>query len=161
MPMILPAIRRLARLQSRAMSRALAAFSAAGVLVLLATGCGGSGSGAGGSGPIYTAKATVPCLREKGFRHVTTAAAKVGLIASVAEHGGLRATARSGNTVTIAFTASAEEVGGTERAFRRFAKGVYKGHIRDVMRAQGNAVLVWAETPSDAELADALGCLRS
>ncbi len=143
------------------MSRALAALSAVGVLVFVAAGCGGSGSGAGGSSAIYTAKATLPCLREKGFTHVTTAARKVGLIASVAEHGGLRATAKSGNTVTIAFTAGANDVGGTERAFRRFAKGVYKGHIRDVMRAQGNAVLVWTETPSDAELNDALGCLRS
>ncbi len=153
------------------MPRALAALLALTVLAVVAAGCGSSGANTNGGGSsgggntngsaVYTAKGTLACLRTKGFKDVTTAKDKVGLIAAFAGNGGLKATAKSGNIVTIAFAQDASGVGGTEKAFRRFAKGVYKRHLRDVMRSQGNAVLIWTETPKDAELSDALGCLHS
>lgn len=155
------------------MSRALAALLALAVLAVVAAGCGSSGSTGGsnssgggnnnnnGGAAVYTAKGTVACLRTRGFKGVTTARDKVGLIAAFAGNGGLKATAKSGNVLTIAFAQDSTGVHGTEKAFTRFAKGVYKRHIRDVMRSQGNAVLVWTETPKNAELSDALGCLHS
>jgi hypothetical protein len=123
-------------------------------LALLAAGCGS------GSKKQYTAAGTAPCLRDKGFTGVTTAGAKVGLVAAFADNGGLRATAPSGNMVTIAFTADAAAVAATEQAFRAHASGVYKQHIRDVMSAQGNAVLVWTVTPAATELSTAVACLQ-
>ena len=141
------------------MSRALAALLALAALAVVAAGCGGAGSGSANA--TYTAKGTVPCLRTKGFEKVTTKAAKLGLIAAAATNGGIRATAKSGNVVTIAFTGGSDSVAGTERAFKRFAKGVYKDHLRDVLRTQGNAVLVWTVTPKPGELNDALACLHA
>jgi hypothetical protein len=143
------------------MSRAFTAALALVGLAVVAAGCGSAGVAGGSGGAVYGARPTVACLRTKGFNHPTTAKSQIGVIAAFATHGGLRAAAPSGNVVTIAFTEGPDGVAATERAYRRFAQGVYKHHIRDVMRAQGNAVLVWTKTPGDGELNDALGCLRS
>lgn len=125
------------------------------VLAFAATGCGS------GTSKPYTAAGTAPCLRTKGFTKVTTDAAKVGFVAGFADNGGLRATSKSGNVVTIAFAADSNGVAGTEKAFSAHASGIYKRHIRDVMEAQGNAVLVWTVTPSQQQLHDALSCLHA
>jgi hypothetical protein len=162
------------------MPRALAALLALALLAFVAAGCGSSGSSSSSGGSnssggssssggnssnsgaaVFTAKGTVPCLRQKGFTKITTTPAQLGLIAGNADNGGLRATAKSGNSVVIAFTQGADGVPGTERAFKRFAKGVYKRHIKDVMRAQGNAVLVWTTTPTQTELSATLACLHT
>jgi hypothetical protein len=119
-----------------------------------------AGCGATAKKP-YTAAGTAPCLREKGFTQVTTAPGKVGFVAAFADNGGLRATAPSGNTVTIAFTADDSAVSGTEKSFRSNATGVYKRHIRDVMSAQRNAVIVWTTTPAQDELSTVTSCLHS
>jgi hypothetical protein len=124
-------------------------------LVLAAPGCGG------GASKPYTATATAPCLRTKGFTKVTTNPDDVGFVAGFADNGGLRATSRSGNVLTIAFAGDASGVSGTETAFRQHASGVYKRHLQDVMSSQGNAVLVWTVTPSQEQLAAAVGCLHS
>jgi hypothetical protein len=123
--------------------------------VLLAAGCGGS------SRKPYTAAGTAQCLRGKGFTHVTTAADKVGFVAAFAKNGGLRAASPSGNTVTIAFAADEGTVAATEKAFREYATGVYKRHIRDVMSSDGNAVVVWTTTPASGDLSTVQGCLGS
>lgn len=128
----------------------------AGVAVgAVAAGCGA------GQGKPYTARATAPCLKKSGFTGVTMDPGKVGFIAGFADNGGLKATARDGNVVTIAFTADASSVGDTERAFRNHAQGIYKRRIRDVMETQGNAVLVWTKTPGQNQLSTTLACLRS
>jgi hypothetical protein len=124
-------------------------------LVLVAAGCGG------GSKKPYTAAATAACLRTTGFTKVTTNPDKVGFVAGFAENGGLRATSRSGNVLTIAFAGDPSGVPGTEKAFRQHASGVYKRHIQDVMSSQGNAVLVWTVTPAQKQLDAAVGCLKS
>jgi len=123
---------------------------------LVLAGCGG------GSSKPYTAAATAPCMRTKGFTKVTTDPLKVGFVAGFAQNGGLRATAKGGrNVVTIAFAADASGVPGTEEAFKKHASGIYKRHIADVMRSHGNAVLVWTVTPTETQLDDAVSCLRS
>jgi hypothetical protein len=137
------------------MPRRLVALPLVLVLALAAAGCGS------GTPKPYTAAATATCLRTKGFTKVTTNADKVGFVAGFADNGGLRATSKSGNVVTIAFAADADGVAGTEKAFADHASGVYKRHIRDVMESQGNAVLVWTVTPSQRQLQDALSCLSA
>ena len=134
---------------------AVVALACALALVLATAGCGGSAS------KPYTAAATAPCLRAKGFTKVTTNPDKVGFVAGFADNGGLRATSQSGNVLTIAFAGDDSGVPGTEKAFRQHASGVYRRHIQDVMSSQGNAVLVWTVTPGQKQLDAATGCLKS
>jgi hypothetical protein len=137
-----------------AVTRRISIAVAVAALVSVAAGCGS------GTPKPYTAAGTVPCLRQKGFTKITTNPAKIGLIAGFAENGGLQATA-AGNVLTIAFTSDASAVPGTENAFRKAAPPRYKGHMHDIMEAQGNAVLVWTVTPTQQKLDDALSCLHS
>jgi hypothetical protein len=120
----------------------------------LAAGCGVRTS------KPYTAKGTAPCLREKGFSAVSTSAAKIGFIPSVAANGGLVATGKSGNKLTIAFTESADDVADTQESFKRFAPPRYKLHMQDIMETDRNAVLVWTVTPDSLELDTAKRCLQ-
>ena len=128
---------------------------AALLVVLVIAGCGG------GSSKPYTAKATAPCLREKGFTGVTSASAKIGFIAAVAANGGLQARSPAGNTLTIAFGDSSDSAAGIERAYRRAAPASLRPHMSDIMDAKGNAVLVWTVSPGQQELTDAESCLKS
>jgi hypothetical protein len=137
------------------MTRRVSLLLLAAVLGFSAAGCGA------GRGKPYTAAGTVPCLRAHGFTKVTTNPAKIGLIAGFAENGGLQATSSDGNVLTIAFTSDSSAVPGTETAFRKAAPPRYKGHMQDVMKSQGNAVLVWTVTPEQQKLTDALACLHS
>jgi hypothetical protein len=129
-------------------------------LVLAAVALLAAGCGARSSAP-FTAKATSPCLKKQGFTKVTTAAAEVGFIAGFAANGGLTATSPHGNRVTVAFTASPDEVPSTERAFRKAAPPILKAHFADVLRSNRNAVIVWTTAPSDADTSSLNGCLAS
>jgi hypothetical protein len=121
---------------------------------LLAAGCG-----ARTSAP-FTAKSTAPCLKQQGFTRISTATRKVGFIAGFAANGGLTAVSSHGNRVTVAFTASPDEVASTERAFRRSAPPILKAHFSDVLRSNRNAVIVWTTSPSDADSTALNGCLK-
>ena len=132
----------------------------AALLVLGCVACVAAGCGAKHNEP-YTAAGTAPCLRDKGFAHVTTNPGKVGFIAGFAENGGVRAVTKDDNVLTIALTGSDADVAGTMRAFTRQAAPQYKHHMQDIMESQGNAVLVWTVTPSGQQLDDALACLHS
>jgi hypothetical protein len=129
-----------------------------GILLLAALVAGGCG--VRNSNP-FTAKATAPCLKSKGFTAVTTKPAEVGFIAGFAENGGLRAASPTGNGLTIAFTADADSVGSTERAFKLRAPKSLRPHISDIMRTSRNAVLVWTITPNPDELDIAMRCLKN
>ncbi len=124
-------------------------------LAVLAAGCGG------GSKAPYTAKGTVKCLTGKGFTNATTDPLKVGFIAGVAENGGLRAVAPSGNVLTIAFAQDAAGAASTKETFRANASPFYRRHIADIMESQRNAVLVWTTSPSQVLLTTVLHCLAS
>jgi hypothetical protein len=125
------------------------------LLVLLAAGCGVRNS------KPFNAENTAGCMAKHHFTDVTTDKAKIGLIAAFAPRGGLRATAASGNVVTIAFAEDAKSVGSTVEAFRKFASPFYKRHLSDILQTDRNAVLIWTTTPLTQELQDAEFCLRS
>jgi hypothetical protein len=124
------------------------------LVVLLASGCGVRTS------KPYTAKGTAPCLRDKGFAAVSTSPAKIGFIPSVAANGGLVATGKDGNKLTIAFTDSADDVSDTEDSFTRFAPARYRPHMSDILETDRNAVMVWTTTPDSQELDTAKRCLQ-
>ncbi len=124
-------------------------------LAVLASGCGST------SAVQYTATGTAKCLRDKGFKHVTTDRHKVGFIAGVAENGGIKAAAPSGNVLTIAFAQNATDAPSTKQAFRDNASPFYKKHMSDIMESQQNAVLVWTTAPSQDLLNTVLACLGS
>ena len=126
----------------------------AAFVVLLAAGCGVRNS------KPFTAKATAPCLTSHGFTGVTTDPSAVGFIAGFAENGGIRAAARSGNVLTIAFTAGPDSVSSTEDAFTAHAPKAVRPHISDIMSSNRNAVLVWTVTPKPVEADAATRCLK-
>jgi hypothetical protein len=108
----------------------------------------------------YTAKGTAPCLTDKGFTRVMTAAKKLPFVLSIAENGGLEATSPTGNVVQIAFAADENGAPATETQFKRFASARYRPHLADVMRTVKNAVMVWTTTPGADELDTASRCLK-
>jgi hypothetical protein len=122
---------------------------------LLAAGCGVRNSNP------FTAKASAPCLKSHGFKHVTTKPTEVGFIAGFADKGGIRAKSPSGNELTIAFTADAGSVDSTEQAFRTHAPKSLRPHMADIMETNRNAVLVWTIAPEPNELQTAQVCLHS
>jgi hypothetical protein len=124
-------------------------------LAVLAAGCGG------GSKAPYTASGTVKCLTGKGFTDVTTDPLKVGLLAGVAENGGIRAVAPNRNVLTIAFAQDPADAASTKQDFRENASPFYRRHMADIMESQRNAVLVWTTSPSQVLLTTALHCLGS
>lgn len=123
------------------------------VVAVLAAGCGAAAQ------RPYTATGTVKCLTGKGFTKATTDPLRVGLIAGVAENGGIRATAPGGNVLTIAFAQDAADAASTKETFRANATPFYRRHIADIMESQRNAVLVWTTSPSQVLLSTVLGCL--
>jgi len=125
-------------------------------VALLVAGCGR------GSTAPYTAAATAPCLKAKGFTKVTTDPGKVGFIAGFADNGGVFAVAPSSrNTVTIAFAGDAAGARPTEAAFRAHASAFYKKHMSDIMQSKRNAVLVWTTAPTQDQIDTAIACLAS
>jgi hypothetical protein len=125
-------------------------------LAVVAAGCGGRGA------KEFTAEGTSSCLKDSGFTQVTTDPKKVGFIAGFAENGGLQATSKGGNRLTIAFAADdTAGVASTEKAFRRFAPARLRPRMGDIMESEGNAVLVWTVSPTPAQLAAAKSCLHA
>ena len=121
---------------------------------LVAAGCGAR------SAKPFTAKATIACLKGKAFT-VSTNPAEVGFIATFAENGGLRATSKSGNVVTIAFTKDETTVDDTAKAFRSHASAGLRPHFDDVLRTNRNVVMVWTTTPSSEDDQNVQGCLAA
>lgn len=78
-------------------------------------------------------------------------------IASTALGGSFHLTV-NGNGVTISFGSDAANASGLDSGYRA-VRGKNVG-IDDVLRAQGNAVMLWHEHPTDAQLALVQDCLK-
>ena len=124
-------------------------------LALVAAACGST------TAKPFLPDPTAKCLRGQGFT-VSTAEADVPLVAAAAANGGLRATPQAGgNTLIMAFAEDGKDAGNVERSIRRVAPPKLRPHLQDVMSAKRNAVLLWTISPSAAQQAAALDCLRS
>ena len=121
--------------------------------VLAATAaCGGSGH----SGD-YAKEASSACLTGKGIP-VTSVANSTDFVADSATGGAFRARLPH-NRVTVSFGLTVDDADNIDQAYRRFhAANV---GIDDILRQQGNAVMLWHTHPSDADIATVTGCLKS
>jgi hypothetical protein len=122
----------------------------AGALALALAGCGKSGTS------LYTKDATTACLTKAGLtpRPVDGTSDFVANSAT----GGAFHVAVAGNDVTVSFGETVGDADNLDQAYRRFrAKNV---GIEDVLRRQGNAVMLWHEHPQDTQLGTITSCLK-
>lgn len=119
------------------------------LVAALAVSCGGSG------GRLYSLSSTRACLAAK---HVRVGDAPADdIVASTATGGALRASLHA-NFATVVFGATLSDAGNIDEAYRRFAaKNV---GVDSVLYQQGNAVMLWHATPSNAETTTVTGCLK-
>jgi hypothetical protein len=117
------------------------------VLGLLACGCGSS------SGNLYSLDKTKACLSKDGVR----LGGPLDFVATTATGGAVQAHLGT-NYVTLVFGDTVEKADNINQAYHRFhAKNV---GIDDVLRQQGNAVMLWHAHPSDANVARVTACLK-
>lgn len=123
----------------------LAALLAA--VAVLAVACGSS------KPKLYTLQKTKACLVKKNVR----LGGRLDFVALTATGGALRAHLGA-NFVTVSFGATQDDADNIDQAYVNFhAKNV---GITSVLYQQQNAVMLWHEHPSDADVATITGCLR-
>lgn len=121
-----------------------------GAIALVAAGCGKPGT------KLYTEQASASCLQKAGVK--VGGVGSDDFVASSATGGAFHATL-TGNAVTVSFGQTLTDADNIDQAYRRFhAKNV---GIDDVLRTQGNAVMLWHQHPTDANIATVTGCLSS
>jgi hypothetical protein len=120
-----------------------------GVVVLVALAIV---AGCGKSNPTYTLSKTEACLRSKGV----TLGGPLDFVATTATGGAVRAQLRD-NQLTVVFGLTKGDADNIDAAYRRFHSS--NVGIDDVLRQQGNAVMLWHEHPSDPDLSLVTGCL--
>jgi hypothetical protein len=118
---------------------------------LVASACGGGGT------PTYAKAPTVGCLTGKGVR-VSPVSQAADFVAWSAEGGSFRATV-PGNFVTVSFGLTVGKANAIADAYRRFAAA--NVGVSDVLRQQGNAVMLWHVHPSDTDATTITSCLKS
>ena len=125
----------------------LAVFAAAAVVVL--TACGAAGT------PTYTKAGTEACLEKAGL-HPKPVTETADFVANSAT-GGAFSVQLVANRVTVSFGVTEADADNIDQAYRRF-KASNVG-LNDVLRRQGNALMLWHVHPQDADLATITGCL--
>lgn len=124
-------------------------YAVIAVIALAAAACGGTKT------TVYTRDATSACLTKAGLK-VAPVTDTSDFVASSATGGALRVRPKD-NEVTISFGLTADDANNIEQAYERFhARNV---GLADVLRMQGNAVMLWHKHPGDADLATITGCL--
>jgi hypothetical protein len=125
-------------------------FLAAVATAVLVTACGSSGT------LLYNRDATEACLSKAGLtpKPVTEAEDFVANSAT----GGAFSVQLAGNRVTVSFGETVEDADNIDQAYRRF-KANNVG-LDDVLRRQGNALMLWHVHPEDTELGTVTGCLK-
>ena len=119
------------------------------LVALLAASCGAQ------SPKLAKFEPTRACLRAAHVR--TDQNLSADFVARYSTAGAFRAHLGK-NFVTVVFSESVELADGVNDAYHRFhARNV---GIEDVLRQQGNVVMLWHEHPSDADQAKITDCLR-
>jgi len=105
--------------------------------------------------PQYDRVKTKACL---GHQTGVRIGGKLDFVASTATGGAFRAGV-PGNSVTIVFGQTLDDANNIDQAYVRFhAKNV---GIADILRQDGNVVMLWQRHPEDAQLTLVQGCLTS
>jgi len=97
------------------------------------------------------------CLGKQGVR-TKPVSQSTDFVAWSAEGGSFRATL-SDNFVTVSFGPTVEKANAIADAYRRFAAS--NVGVSDVLRQQGNAVMLWHVHPSDTDISVVTGCLKA
>src|SRR5262245_18805108 len=117
------------------------------LIVFAVAGCGGSKS--------YSLEDTKACLEARGV-HI---GGKLDFVASTATGGAFVASVGQ-NSVKVVFGETDDDAEQIELAYDHFALPNVKAGLADVLRRQGNAVMLWQEHPQDSDLALVTGCLK-
>jgi hypothetical protein len=117
------------------------------VAALLAASCGKDGR------KTYSLAKTRVCLGDKRVR----LGGQLDFVATTATGGALKAKLGP-NFVTIVFGETAADADNINQAYHRFSSS--NVGVDDVLRQQGNAVMLWHEHPSDQDLALITSCLK-
>jgi hypothetical protein len=118
------------------------------LIVLAVAGCGGSKSS-------YSLEDTKACLEARGAQ----IGGKLDFVASTAT-GGAFVASFGQNSVKVVFGETNGDAEQIELAYDHFALPNVKPGLPDVLRRQGNAVMLWREHPQDSDLALVTGCLK-
>jgi hypothetical protein len=120
-----------------------------GAVALLA----GCGTKSGSATAVYDRGKTDTCLSSKHVR----IGGPLDFVASTATGGAFKAHVDGGNFVTVVFGQTIQDANNIDQAYVRFHS--HNVGIDDVLRQQGNAVMLWHAHPSDADLTLVQGCL--
>jgi hypothetical protein len=128
--------------------KGLLAVLAAAVLL---AGCGSAGTRS------YTKDATEACLQKAGLKPAPIPET-TDFVANSAT-GGAFTVQLVDNRVTVSFGETQSDADNLDQAYHRF-KSTNVG-LDDVLRRQGNAVMLWHVHPLDNDLATIAGCLKT
>jgi len=117
-------------------------------LVAVTASCGGGGS------TDYSSSKSAACLTKQGVR----VGHDIDFVASTAL-GGAFIAHLADNFVTVSFGKTEADANNIADAYRRFSAA--NVGVEDVLRQQGNAVMLWHVHPSDADAAQITDCLKS
>ena len=112
-------------------------------------------AGCGSSSKSYSLEDTKACLKARGAQ----IGGPLDFIASTAT-GGAFAANLGQNGVKVVFGETEGDAQQIELAYDRAAFANVKDGLADVLRRQGNAVMLWREHPQDSDLALVTGCLK-
>ena len=116
-------------------------------VAVLAASCGGTGN------KLYSRDKTQSCFASAGVR----IGGGLDFVATTSTGGAFRAHFPD-NDVTVVFGETTADADNINQAYHRFhSENV---GIDDVLRQQGNAVMLWHQHPSDADLNRVTGCLK-
>jgi hypothetical protein len=110
-------------------------------------------AGCGKHTPNYSLAKSSACLRQDGV----ALGGQLDFVATTATGGAVRVRLRD-NSLTLVFGQTESDADNIDAAYRRFHSS--NVGIDDVLRRQGNAVMLWQQHPSDEDLATITGCLK-
>jgi len=116
-------------------------------IATLAVSCGGEDT------KLSSLEKTRACLTADGIR----LGGGLDFVATTATGGALRAHLAD-NDVTVVFGATTADADNINQAYHRFHS--QNVGIDDVLRQQGNVVMLWHQHPSDADAARITACLE-
>ena len=110
-------------------------------------------AGCGKDTPTYSLAKSSECLRQDGV----ALGGQLDFVATTATGGAVRVRLRD-NSLTLVFGQTQSDADNIDAAYRRFHSS--NVGIDDVLRRQGNAVMLWHQHPSDEDLSTITGCLK-
>jgi phage terminase large subunit-like protein len=113
----------------------------------LAASCGGKDA------TLYSRDKTQACLAAQGVR----LGGALDFVATTATGGAFKADLAD-NSVTVVFGATTADADNINQAYHRFHS--QNVGIDDVLRQQGNVVMLWHQHPSDADINRIASCLK-